>query len=109
VSLNRYNPKRDASEPQIVKDLEAIHCRVWRLNRPFDLLVGKWGIFIVLEVKSSDRLRKDQQHQTDEILSCQADGLPVLRVKNSAEAILAVQQVLQDRGRDYGRGTVRTV
>ena len=90
MSLARYAKRRDASEPTIVQALRSAGCRVWHLDRPFDLLVGLSGRFTVLECKSSARKRKDQQHQTDELLTAQAMGLPVFRVQTPEEALKAV-------------------
>jgi len=89
MSLNRYARKIDLNQPEIVQALRAVGARVWVLSKPFDLLVGFRGRFVVLEVKSTRRTRKDQQHQTDEIHDCQAGGLPVYRVE-SVEQALAV-------------------
>jgi hypothetical protein len=90
MSLARFAKKRDLNEATIVQALRSAGARVWQLDRPFDLLVGLRGRFTVLEVKSTKRPRKDQQHQTDEIRDCQADGLPVHRVQTPAEALAAV-------------------
>lgn len=87
MSLSRYAKKRDSSEPEIVKALRAAGCRVWQLDRPFDLLVGFRGRLTVLECKTGKRVRKDQQHQTDELLESQAMGLPVYRVTTPDEAL----------------------
>lgn len=93
MSLARFAKKRDSAEPAIAKALEAVGCKVWKLDRPFDLLVGLGGRFVVLEVKSNDRQRKDQQAQTDEIRACQAEGLPVYRVHTPNQALQAVGAV----------------
>ena len=90
MSLARFSKRRDKAEPAIVEALQAAGAKVWRLDRPFDLLVGRAGRFTVLEVKSTRRVRKDQQAQTDELHACQAGGLPVYRVHTPAEALQAV-------------------
>ena len=90
MSLARFSKKRDTSEPQIVQALRSAGCRVWMLDRPFDLLVGFSGRFTVLEVKSHHRERKDQQHQSTELRACQAGGLPVYVVRTPEEALQAV-------------------
>ena len=92
MSLNRYARKIDANQPEIVQALRSVGARVWVLSKPFDLLVGHMGRFTVLEVKATHRLRKDQQHQTDEIHDCQAGGLPVYRVESVEQALAAVIQ-----------------
>jgi hypothetical protein len=90
VSLARFAKKRDAAEPAIVQALKAAGAHVWKLDRPFDLLVGIAGRFVVLEVKSSARFRKDQQHQTDALKAAQAGGLPVYRVVTAEDALQAI-------------------
>ena len=90
MSLNRFARKIDVNQPAIVEALRSAGARVWVLSKPFDLLVGFKGRFTVLEVKATKRVRKDQQHQTDEIHTCQAVGLPVHRVHNVDEAMAAV-------------------
>jgi hypothetical protein len=90
VSINRYARKIDVNQPAIVDALRTAGARVWLLSRPFDLLVGFRGRFTVLEVKATKRVRKDQQHQTDELLDCQAGGLPVYRVESVEAALQAV-------------------
>jgi len=63
MSLNRHNPRRDASEPGIVAALEAAGYWVVRLDKPMDLLVGRRGYprFILLECKSKDGKLTDDQ------------------------------------------------
>lgn len=90
MSLARFAKKRDSAEPAIVEALRAAGVKLWKLDRPFDLLCGVGGRFVVLEVKSTKRLRKDQQQQTDELKAAQAGGLPVYRVTTTDEALQAV-------------------
>ena len=90
MSLARFAKKRDANEAEIIAALRSAGARVWVLDRPFDLLVGLSGRFTVLEVKSTKRVRKDQQHQTDELHAAQACGLPVYRVQTPEDALQAV-------------------
>jgi len=90
MSLLRYAKKRDLVEPGIVKALRAVGAKNWPLDRPFDQLVGYRGRFVVLEIKSGKRDRKDQQHQTDELLAAQSMGLPVYRVTTPTEALIAI-------------------
>ena len=88
MSLARYAKKRDLSEPAIVAALEAAGCKVWKLDRPFDLLVGRAGRFSVLECKSGKA--KPTDAQADEIRACQAGGLPVYVVRTPEEALQAI-------------------
>lgn len=90
VSLARFAKKRDSAEPDIIAALRAARCRVWQLDRPFDLLVGHGGRFTVLEVKSMHRVRKDQAKQTAELHDAHAGGLPVYRVQTVEDALQAV-------------------
>jgi hypothetical protein len=99
MTLARFGKKRDANEASIVQALRLAGCRVWHLDQPFDLLVGFRGRFAALEVKSTNRVRKDQQHQTDALLEAQAAGLPVYRIRTESEAIAAVIE-LAHRGHD---------
>ena len=86
----RRAKKIDVNQPEIVQALRKAGARVWVLSQPFDLLVGRSGRFTALEVKQSTRLRKDQQHQTDELHDCQAMGLPVYRVTTAEQALEVV-------------------
>ena len=88
MSLARYAKKRDLTEPAIVAALKGAKCRVWQLDRPFDLLVGRSGKFYVLECKSGTR--KATESQQDELSACQAGGLPVYLVRSVDDALRAV-------------------
>jgi len=88
MTLARFAKKRDTSEPQIVQALRTAGCRVWQLDRPFDLLVGFSGRFTVLEVKTGKR--KATSGQDDELRACRAGGLPVYLVRTVDDALQAV-------------------
>jgi hypothetical protein len=88
VSLSRYAKKRDVSEPVIVEALRSVGARVWHLDRPFDLLVGIRGRFVVLECKTGKRKASDAQQA--ELYACRAGGLPVYVVRTPEDAIQAV-------------------
>ena len=90
MTIWRKDAKRDAVEPVIVEALRAAGVRIWRLSKPFDLLCGIGGRFVILEVKSQKRLRRDQAHQTAEIHECQQAGLPVYIVRSVDDALQAV-------------------
>ena len=83
MSLLRWNAKRDASEPDIVRALEQVGALVYRMDVPADLLVWFKYRWHVLEVKA--RRRNDQPKQ-DEFrrLTC----TPVVATAN--DALLAV-------------------
>jgi len=88
VSLARFAKKRDTAEAAIVTALRAAGCRVWQLDRPFDLLIGHHGRFVVLEVKTGTR--KATESQQDELRACRAGGLPVYLVRSVDDALCAV-------------------
>lgn len=90
MSLARYAKKRDTAEAPIIEALRKAGCRVWQLDRPFDLLVGVGGRFVVLECKSNGRVRKDQAKQTEALHDAQAGGLPCYRVQTVDDALQAV-------------------
>jgi hypothetical protein len=88
VSLARWAKRRDSTEPSIRAALEAAGCKVWQLDRPFDLLVGHAGRFVVLECKAEGGRMTDEQ--ADELRACQAGGLPVYVVRTPEDALQAV-------------------
>ena len=51
--LKRYANKRDTNEPAIINALEAIGCTVLQMDTPCDLLVGRGGTNILIEVKNA--------------------------------------------------------
>ncbi len=84
MSLNRYNPKRDANEKLIVDALRAYGASVERLNTPVDLLVGYRGQTHLVEVKiEGAKLNKAQVEFRD---SWKGSPMQVLRsVEDVAE------------------------
>lgn len=82
MSVNRYNPKRDANEREIVEALEQAGVHVWRLNTPCDLLCFRLGKFYALEVKArTARLDKRQADQTEFL---RVTGAPIVRTPEQA-------------------------
>lgn len=83
----RRAAKRDACEADIVKALETVGCRVWRLNQDGipDLLVVRAGILHLLECKDEFRgkLTAAQQRNLER-------GLPFQIVTHPFEALYAV-------------------
>jgi hypothetical protein len=70
----RQASRRDTAEPAIVDALEACGFRVWRLQRPVDLLIyggGKWQLMEVKTPTSTGkrRSRQDQKEQDEFIAS----------------------------------------
>ena len=93
MSLNRYAKRRDDNEEEIVKALESIGCTVVRLDTPVDLLVGRGGRNILLEVKNpslppSSRKKTKPQEQFFAAWKGQ-----VRLVTTAASAIEAVQDL----------------
>jgi len=61
MSINRYDKKRDANEPQIIEVFEKMGISVFRLDRPVDLLLGYRLFNYLVEVKiPGEKLNKNQ-------------------------------------------------
>ena len=70
VSLNRYNPRRDENEPEIIEALRKEGVFVERLSgaRVPDLLCCHKGLLFLVEVKMPDgRLTKAQRDFSEDI------------------------------------------
>ena len=91
MSLWRQAARRDENESEIVRLLELVGARVWRLTKPFDLLVGFRGRLWLLEVKTEKgKLTREQMRDYD---LATADGLPVAIVKTAGEALRVIGAV----------------
>ena len=55
MSLNRYAKRKDANQAEVVQALEACGWSVFVLDRPCDLLLGKAGVNLLLEVKDGSK------------------------------------------------------
>jgi len=67
MSINRYNPKRDANEIDIVNEFKKHGISVVRLNTPLDLLLGYNKRNYLVEVKLPDKkLNKKQIEFTED-------------------------------------------
>lgn len=94
MSKNRYNPRRDLNELEIVAALEQAGALVQRLSETglFDLLVGYNGVLRLLEVKnpnaSNPRLRKQQETFIEKW-----QGYPLFVVYTVEEALRAIGAV----------------
>jgi len=55
MSLNRWAKRRDANEPEVIRELLALGCSVFQLDQPADLLVGFRGINLLVEVKDGSK------------------------------------------------------
>jgi len=92
MSLNRYATRRDDGEEAIVNHLRnECGCKVWRLNRPVDLLVQapENGALLLIEVKSPGGRLTDSQKQFLE----DTRGSPVYVVRSPQEARAVVATV----------------
>lgn len=91
--LRKLNAKRDANEPDIVRAFIGLGCLVYRLDKPFDLLVfvpkAKYDRMILVEVKMPGRRMNANQMQT-----C-ANGWPVAVVHSVDEVINLVKVIVQ--------------
>lgn len=58
---NRFDAKRDANEPEIVKVFQRRGISVHRLDRPLDLLLGYNKVNYLVEVKVPGKQLNDKQ------------------------------------------------
>lgn len=61
MSINRYNPKRDANEKEIVEYFKKRGLSVVRLNTPLDLLIGYQKKNYLVEVKMPKKVLNENQ------------------------------------------------
>ncbi len=92
MALRRFNAKRDAVEPEIVKAFQSMGCAVRRLDQPCDLLVNvPWVPMcdrtILVEVKSGKAKLNELQKQFI------AEGWTVHIIRSAEEAIELVKQL----------------
>lgn len=80
----RYDARRDANEPEIVKALKECGYKVMRLDE-FDLLVYGHGKLMMLEVKTVTGTLKASQEKMI------AEGWPLKIVRSREEALQAVK------------------
>ena len=88
MSLNRYNPKRDKNEPEIIEAFreEGFFVQPLSGRRVPDLLVGYSGYFFLVEGKSEKgTLTPDQEGFFDE---AEEHNLPVYICRSAAQAKL---------------------
>ena len=77
--------RRDETEPEIVRALEAVGAEVERLDRPFDLLVWYRGRLYPLECTGITEYRK---RAVDQAALLERWGIPA--VKTPTEALHAI-------------------
>lgn len=61
MSINRFNPKRDANEKEIVDFMRLNGLSVERLNTPLDLLIGWNKKNYLVEIKMKGKGLNDNQ------------------------------------------------
>ena len=93
MSLNRYAKQRDENEKEIVAALESIGCTVVRLDTPVDLLVGRGGKNILLEIKNS-QLPPSRRKKTKAQREFFAHWKGQVRVVETVEEAISVVQEL---------------
>ena len=85
MSIRRHAPKRDGNERDIVKALEAVGCRVERLEA-IDLLAMRSGVLYLLEIKTPESRRRLTTRQRRMI----EEGWPIAICTSPEEALHAV-------------------
>ncbi len=59
--MKRYAMRRDENEPEIIAALESIECTVYQMDQPCDLLCGRGGKNILIEVKNPNKPKADRK------------------------------------------------
>lgn len=85
--MPKYAPKRDGSEPEIVKALQDLGCTVHRMDTPCDLLVGFRGVCYLAECKTAGTQygKKLNANQTD--FNTSWKGSKIIVLYSSVDAI----------------------
>lgn len=96
MSMPRRNPKRDLSEPEIVKALIGCGFSVWRQDQPVDLLVGFRGRCWLVECKTG----KAQLNDNQKAFSASWRGPPIVVLRDAQEAAAWAQE--QSKGAAHG-------
>ena len=86
MKYRQRNAKRDANEQQIVRDLEKVGAKVWRLSQPCDLLVRFAFRYYLLDV--SNPAYPNRKREQDQLETFTQWGVVV--VTTSDEALRAV-------------------
>lgn len=91
TALRKYNAKRDKNEPAIVNAFKSMGCLVFRLDRPFDMLVYVYKSLsdrlLLVEVKAENRPLNDAQREFVDA------GWPVHVIRSEDEAINLVKRL----------------
>jgi hypothetical protein len=92
MSIRRHDPKRDGNEQAIVRALEAVGCRVQRLEA-IDLLALREGMLYLLEIKTPKSRRRLTSRQRQML----SDGWPISIITSIDEALIAVGVPVNNR------------
>jgi hypothetical protein len=91
TALRKYNAKRDANETAIVRVFQDMGCLVFRLDRPFDLLVYVFKSLserlLLVEVKTKTGVLNDTQREYVDA------GWPVHVIRTEDDAINLVKRL----------------
>jgi Holliday junction resolvase len=93
-----YGRRSDAAQPGIVDELRAMGFSVILTHRSGgdapDIIVGKLGITVLVEIKSPHRLKGDKQHQIKQAAAREAWlGDAYIRASTTAEIIDCFQRI----------------
>jgi hypothetical protein len=96
MSINRYAAKRDKNEPDIIRALEALGCKVWPLSQPRipDLLVLSNGTWYLLEVKEGRNSLTEGQELFIDMAG--AENVGIVRTPEQALAWVGLDVVVWD-------------
>lgn len=91
TALRKYNAKRDSNEQAIVRAFRDMGCLVYRLDRPFDLIVFVFKSMsdrlLLVEVKTKTGILNDTQREYVDM------GWPVHVIRSEDEAINLVKRL----------------
>jgi len=91
MSINRYNPKRDENEKEIVDFFKANGVSVVRLNTPLDLLLGYNKKNYLVEVKMVGKsLNKNQIAFTE---SWKGQWIVINSIEQAAEMLKLIKML----------------
>lgn len=90
MSIKRWATRKDAVQKDIVAALEAVHCEVWVMERPVDLLTFYRGRWLPLECKTPERTGRPRKRsdQAQQAALIERTAIPV--VTTPLEALQAI-------------------
>jgi hypothetical protein len=93
MSLNRYAAKPDSNKAEIVTALKDAGCMVYDLRKPVDLLVGKAGKTLLVEIKRpvGKQAKAASYTKAQKTFLGAWTGGPVATVTDAESAIRAVR------------------